>query len=98
VVLVRSSSICPTSSTASSCLPTVLETLGQRKVGSCTIVLDPDGTHRVVEAFVQGRPWHHDPPAGMAHTTLEERKRLQRTTVHPIQSGDRPVAKHQSKL
>ena len=57
----------------------VLETFGQRKVGSYTIVLDPDGTRRVVETFVQGRPWHHDPPAGTAHTTLEEQKRLQRT-------------------
>jgi hypothetical protein len=70
----------------------VLETFGQRKVGSYTIVLDPDGTRRVVEAFVQGRPWHHDPPAGTAHTTLEELKRLQRTTLHLIQSGNRPVA------
>jgi quercetin dioxygenase-like cupin family protein len=69
----------------------VLETFGQRKVGSYTIVLDPDGTRRVVETFVQGRPWHHDPPAGTGHTTLEEQKRLQRTTLHLIQAGSRPV-------
>jgi hypothetical protein len=69
----------------------VLETFGQRKVGSYTIVLDPDGTRRVVETFVLGRPWHHDPPAGTAHTTLDEQKRLQRTTLHLIQSGSRPV-------
>ncbi len=69
----------------------VLETFGQRKVGSYTIVLDPDGTRRVVETFVQEGPWHHDPPAGTAHTTLEEQKRLQGTTLHLIRSGSRPV-------
>jgi quercetin dioxygenase-like cupin family protein len=69
----------------------VLETFGQRKVGSYTIVLDPDGTRRVVETFVQGRPWHHDPPAGTGHTTFEELKRLQHTTLHVIEAGCRPM-------
>jgi uncharacterized RmlC-like cupin family protein len=69
----------------------VLETFGQRKVGSYTIVLDPDGTRRVVETFVQGRPWHHDPPAGTGHTTLEELKRLQHTTLHLVEAGCRPM-------
>jgi mannose-6-phosphate isomerase-like protein (cupin superfamily) len=62
----------------------VLETFGQRKMGSYAIVLDPDGTRHVVETFVKGRPWHHDPPTGMEHTTLEEQKRMQRTTLHLI--------------
>jgi quercetin dioxygenase-like cupin family protein len=62
----------------------VLETFGQRKVGSYTIVLEPDGTRRVVETFMQGRPWHRDPPAGTPYTTLEEQKQLQRTTLHLI--------------
>jgi quercetin dioxygenase-like cupin family protein len=69
----------------------VLETFGQRKVGSYTIVLDPDGTRRVVETFVPGRPWHHDPPAGTGHTTLEELKRLQHTTLHLIEAGCRSM-------
>ena len=69
----------------------VLETFGQRKVGSYTIVLDPDGTRRVVETFVQGRPWRHDPPAGMGHTTLEELKRLQHTTLHLLEAGSRSM-------
>lgn len=62
----------------------VLETFGPRKVGTYTIVLEPDGTRGVVESFVQGRPWHNEPPPGTAHTTLEEQKRLQRTTLHLI--------------
>jgi uncharacterized RmlC-like cupin family protein len=62
----------------------VLETFGQRKMGSYAVVLDPDGTRRVVETFVKGRPWHHEPPKGKVHTTLEEQKRLQRTTLHLI--------------
>ncbi len=69
----------------------VLETFGQRKIGCYTIVLDPDGARRVVEVFVQGRPWHHDPPDGTAHTPLEEQKRLQGTTLHLIRSDSRPV-------
>jgi quercetin dioxygenase-like cupin family protein len=69
----------------------VLETFGQRKVGSYTIVLDPDGTRRVVETFVQGRPWHHDPPTGTGHTTLEELKRWQHTTLHLIEAGCRSM-------
>lgn len=46
----------------------VLETFGPRKVGSYTIVLEPDGTRRVVESFMQGvpgtatrRPGRHTP-------------------------------------
>lgn len=60
----------------------VLDVFSEQRMGIYVVVLDPDGTEREEEIFIEGFPSSHAPPAGEPFTTRERIRALYATSRH----------------
>lgn len=61
---------------------TLVEVIGEQRVGSYYPVIAPDGTKQVIEVYTKEILADHEPPEGTAHTTFEELVQLMTATRH----------------
>jgi quercetin dioxygenase-like cupin family protein len=54
----------------------------EQRLGTTTIVIEPDGTRREVETFHSGPPWAKDPPPGVERIPGETIQEYYATTKH----------------
>jgi mannose-6-phosphate isomerase-like protein (cupin superfamily) len=59
-----------------------VDVFSQQQMGLYVVVIDPDGTEREEEIFMEGFPSSHTPPAGEAYTPRARIRAMYATTRH----------------
>ena len=60
----------------------VVDIISEQKMGLYVVVIDPDGSERIEEIYMQNFPSSHDPPAGQDWTPREHIRAVYATTRH----------------